>query len=248
MQVNTNNTIKMKAGRIYVPCITVLCVLWLMSACNHTAGPIRTSIAQPCDTGIATGDLLFVALPWNYSIYDSAEGVNAKMNAIADSNNVNYIHVAILETAADSIWVIDATIKHGVDRYPLDTFLSDFTLPNGGYPLFRVMRLAHNSCAAHCVEQAKQYIGRAYDTEFDVNNEALYCSELVYKAYVDGQGKHWFNLCPISFQHDNADVPLYWQELFALINKPVPHGNMGILPGAMVHESCLKPVAAHIER
>lgn len=238
----------MKTGRIYVLCVTILCVLWLMSACNHTAGPIRAAIAQPCDTGIATGDLLFVALPWDYSIYDSAEGVNAKMYAIADSNNVNYIHVAILETAADSVWVIDATIKHGVDRYPLDTFLSDFVLPNGGYPLFHVMRLTDNSHAVQYVEQAKQYIGRAYDVDFDTNNEAQYCSELVYNTYVNKPNDHLFKLSPVSFQKEDGSYPIYWLELFALISKPVPQGNMGILPGTMVHESCLKTVAAHIER
>lgn len=236
----------MKTIKIYLFHIAVVSLLLAAQACSTASTDAAKAETQACDTGIVTGDLLFVALPWDYSIYDNAEGVNAKMNAIADTDNVNYIHVAILETSNDSVWVIDATIKHGVDRYPLDTFLSDFTLPNGAYPLFRIMRLTDNSHASQYVEQAKQYIGRAYDVDFDTNNEAQYCSELVYNAYVNVQNDHLFKLSPISFQKEDGSYPIYWQELFALINKPVPQGKIGILPCAMIEEPFLKPVKTHI--
>lgn len=42
---------------------------------------------------------------------------------------------------ADSVWIIDATIAHGVDRHPLDTFLRVFTLKDGSYPEFIVKRV-----------------------------------------------------------------------------------------------------------
>ena len=119
-----------------------------------------------------TGDLLFVGLPYDFTIGDSTDMSSAITAATGDEEGVNYIHVAILEVDDnDSIWVIDATLKHGVDRYPFSTFLSDFTLDDGSYPQLDVMRLKDNRKAADYVENAKTYCGRAYDIYFLPDNE-----------------------------------------------------------------------------
>ena len=61
---------------------------------------------------VRNGDLIFVGLPVNYgSGSDSmSEAIGA---ATIGDNELNIIHVAILEVQDDSLWVIDATIKHG---------------------------------------------------------------------------------------------------------------------------------------
>ena len=70
---------------------------------------------------IETGDLLFVGLPMNYHSGDNAPSVC--------DGDTNFIHTAILDVdSRGKIWIIDATFKRGVARYPLDTFLVDFTL------------------------------------------------------------------------------------------------------------------------
>ena len=94
------------------------------------------------------------------------------------------IHVAILELQNDSVWVMDATIKRGVDRYPLDDFFQDFTLKDGSLPVFKVMRLKDNSRAGEFVQNAKKYLGLPYDVYFLPDNDAMYCSELVRDSYV----------------------------------------------------------------
>ena len=73
---------------------------------------------------LQTGDLVFVALPLDY-MSDTTEMGSAIAASTGDSVGINYIHVAIAEVANDSVWIIDATLKHGVDRHPLDTFLCD---------------------------------------------------------------------------------------------------------------------------
>ena len=104
----------------------VLAVLILLAGCG-----------QP---RVQSGDLLFVGIPVDYSLEASSMD-NAIVSATGDSNQINYIHVAILEVEDGQTWVIDATVKHGVDRHPLDTFLADFTLKDGSLPLLDVRRV-----------------------------------------------------------------------------------------------------------
>jgi hypothetical protein len=72
---------------------------------------------------VETGDLLFVGIPMNYGDGDMAQAI---ADATSSGDSINFIHAAILEVDEnDTVWVIDATIAHGVDRHPLDTLFSD---------------------------------------------------------------------------------------------------------------------------
>ena len=73
---------------------------------------------------LRTGDLIFVGIPADYSL-DSDSMASAIGEATGEADSLNIIHVAIAEVRQDSVWIIDATIAHGVDRHPLDTFLTD---------------------------------------------------------------------------------------------------------------------------
>ena len=112
-----------------------------------------------CKSGIKTGDLVFVGIPADYSL-DESEMDGAISAATGSKDALNLIHVAILEVGKDTTWIIDATIKHGVARYPLDEFLADFTLSNGGLPILQLMRLADSSNGSLYVANAKKYIGQ----------------------------------------------------------------------------------------
>ncbi len=82
------------------------------------------SCRQP-SAALRNGDLVFVGLPMDYSL--EADSMDAAISASTGKDSLNIIHVAIAEVRGDSTWIIDATIKRGVDRHPLDTFLTDFT-------------------------------------------------------------------------------------------------------------------------
>ncbi|MBQ4230325.1 MAG: hypothetical protein II671_02125, partial [Salinivirgaceae bacterium] len=136
--------------------IFALAILTTISlvGCNR-----NTEKAEPAEVQteqLQTGDLVFVALPLDY-MTDTTDMSSAIVSATGDSNGINYIHVAIAEVANDSIWIIDATLAHGVDRHPLDTFFCDFTLDDGSLPQMDIMRLSDNSNAAKYVENAKQF-------------------------------------------------------------------------------------------
>ena len=101
-------------------------LIFMLCACTRTAPQIQT------------GDLLFIGIPGDYSL-DEGSMSEAIASATGEGSGLNLIHVAILEKDSEGRdWVIDATIKHSVDRHPLDTLKSDFTLKDGSQPVYIV--------------------------------------------------------------------------------------------------------------
>ena len=204
--------------------LLVVAVLSCLSACRKTA-------PAPVEPKIETGDLLFIGIPLNY-------GEDSMASAIADATSsgdeVNFIHTAILEVdSLGAVWVIDATLAHGVDRHPLDTLMADFTLHHPGTETFEVWRLKDSRDAVRFVEQAKASLGEAYDVHFLPDNEMHYCTELVYDAYVDPAGNHLFETVPMNFKDKEGNMPAYWEKLFASLGEEVPQGVPGTNPQMM---------------
>ncbi len=207
---------------------------------------VLTVIAAGCgcapDRALRSGDLVFVQIPEGYDLEDDSMA-GAIGASTADGQSLMTIHVAILEVERDSVWIIDATIKHGTDRYPLDTFLRDFTLKDGSLPHFEIKRADVSAAQAReFVENAKRYLGQPYDVHFLPDNGAMYCSELVYNAYVTADGTHLFSEYPMNFRDASGQMPLYWTQLFALLGQEVPQDVPGTNPQRMSSEPVLRSV------
>lgn len=196
--------------------------------------------------GLRNGDLIFVGLP---VAYDAETGTMdaAISSATGEEGAVNLIHVAIAEVEGDSVWIIDATIAHGVDRHPLDTFLTDFTLRDGSYPEFIVKRVKGIDSDA-AVERAKSFCGRAYDLRFLPDNDDLYCTELVQMSYLDKSGKPVFESEPMNWLAPDGTMPAYWEWLFGQLGMDVPQGLPGTNPQRMAQSGYLVEVPAQIAR
>ena len=190
---------------------------------------------------LRTGDLIFVGIPADYSLDDNSMDA-AIADATGSPDSLNLIHVAIAEVEGDQTWIIDATIKYGVDRHPLDTFLTQFTLKDGSYPVFEVMRLKDDKVAQTAVERAKSFVGTSYDVAFLPDNGALYCTELVQVSYLTDDGSRIFASAPMNFKNAEGEFPVYWQQLFALIGQQIPQDIPGTNPQAMARDPQLKPV------
>ena len=214
--------------------IVFLAALALLAAC------------APKPERLQTGDLIFVGIPADYDL-DASSMDSAITEATGSDTGLNLIHAAIAEVDPEGrVWIIDATIKHGVDRHPLDTFLRDFTLRDGSYPVFKILRLKDNRQAEQYVENAKKQLGLPYDSAFLPDNDALYCTELVYECYRDGNGQPLFQATPMNFKNAEGEFPLYWEQLFALLDQPIPQGIPGTNPQGMAEESVLRPVAVDL--
>lgn len=216
----------MKTKAIYLLLVAGLC----MGACS------------PREDWLQTGDLIFVGIPADYDL-DSDSMDSAITAATGGQTGINLIHTAIAEVDGEGrTWIIDATIKHGVDRHPLDTFLTDFTLKDGSLPVFEIMRLKDDSPAEASVERAKQYLGLPYDVYFLPDNGAMYCTELVQESYLTPDGEPIFHTTPMNFLNPDGEMPVYWEQLFARLGEPVPQGVPGTNPQGMSKEPALRQV------
>lgn len=222
--------------------ITILAAL-LFASCGQVPDAIKP------------GDLLFVAIPADYDPDPQTVVANdpqatatapqaasqplaphsSQATAAGQTPALLFIHAAILDVDTTGIWIIDATIKHGIDRHPLDTFLRDFTLKDGSLPILEVYRLKDQSHIQSYLENTKTYLGEQYDVDFQQDNGKHYCTELIYDSYQQGED-HIFTSGPIDFRNSEGEFPVYWQFLFNLISTPIPQGNEGTLPASMRKE------------
>ena len=202
--------------------------------------PLMLTILAACSpkgNGLRTGDLLFCATP-------GQEGGDTAAGAIAASvghGDIDFIHVAILEVEGDQVWVIDATMKRGVDRHPLDTLVGDFTTADGQKPVLVVKRLKEGF-SEQFIDNAKRHLGEPYDYWFRENNGRMYCSELVRDSYRLPDGSFLFKAKPMNFQDSTGAYPAYWVSLFEELGEPIPQGEPGTNPQDMAGSPLLKEV------
>lgn len=190
-----------------------LLILLLLVACQ---GPMR----------LKTGDLIFVA------------STSGEMDGAISAATGAFTHVAMLEVAGDSLWVIDAHPSHGVSRRTLSSFLEE----NGADAYYSVMRV-RGFDAATAVERAKAFIGLPYDLRFLPGNDAYYCSELVQVCYLSADGAPLFPSAPMNWLAPDGTLPSYWQQNFAALGMDVPQGVPGTNPADMAASPCLALVA-----
>lgn len=221
----------MKTGRIILGLCAAAAFIATTASCESNG---KTE-------SLHTGDLVFVGIPTDYSI-ESGSMDEAIASSTGEAEGLNLIHVAIAEVEGDSTWIIDATVRHGVDRHPLDTFLTDFTLKDGSYPEFIIKRLKDDKEASAYVENAKRFIGQPYDVHFLPENDSMYCSELVRDSYIGKDGSYVFESAPMNFKDADGEFPLYWRQLFALIGSPIPQGIEGTNPSEMSKSTALRDV------
>lgn len=204
---------------------------------------LAVSCGQKVDT-LRTGDLVFVGLPLDYDA--EGDSMDAAISAATgEEGALNLIHVAIAEVDADSVWIIDATIAHGVDRHPLAVFLKDFTLKDGTYPEFIIKRVKGVDTEA-AVQRARTYCGRGYDVRFLPDNEEQYCTELVQNSYLDASGNQVFHSEPMNFCAPDGTMPPYWEWLFGKLGMEVPQGVPGTNPQRMAQSDLLYDVAVKL--
>ena len=215
----------------------LLAMVLLAGLSCKKAAPEAPVAAEP---RIETGDLLFFGIPMNYG----EEGMSGAIAAAtADGDSVNFIHTAILEVDdLGQVWVIDATIAHGVDRHPLDTLFENFVLHRGGPPTIEVMRLKDNSHAKEYVQKAKSFIGEPYDYAFAPDNGAQYCSELVWDTYIRADGTRIFEATPMNFKNEDGEFDPYWIRLFERLQVPIPQDEPGTCPQEIYASEALRPV------
>lgn len=161
-------------------------------------------------------------------IFFTGDNGSSMDDAIGKATGEGYIHVAIVEVDSDgNPWVIEATPKNGVCRDALKVRLSN----EKGRITYK--RLIDSAGVAESVSRAKSLVGAPYDFTFLPDNNAYYCSELVYECYLRPDGSHIFSSKPMNFLDNEGNLPDYWQVLFDSLKMNVPQGINGTNPEDM---------------
>lgn len=166
---------------------------------------------------VQSGDLLFVS---------DTSGMGQAVKA----STGNYTHVALVERVGDSLFLIDATQKHGVDRRPLEkTFANRMPV--------EIYRLTVPFDTATVITRAKALIGKPYDNAFLPGNDAYYCSELIQVVF-----DSLFKSKPMNWRDKDGNLPKYWQKHFKELGIPIPEGVPGTNPTDLSHSPLLKRI------
>ena len=178
---------------------------------------------------LKSGDLIFVP-------EEKGEFSKAIVDATASEDSVKFVHVGIIEV--DSIgnaWVIEASPRDGVREISLRKFME-------GTPNIIVKRLLIDYPTDKMLNRAKSFIGEGYDWWYIPDNGKMYCSELVYEAYLDAEGQHIFEAKPMNFRAPDGSMPEFWVRLFEELGEPIPEGEMGTNPQDIGKSSILETI------
>lgn len=177
---------------------------------------VETSVGQEIAVdSLRQFDLLFV--------------VNPDGNAITESTTATgqlpIDHVGYLDQGC----VREAIPGKGVTL----TKLSDFMKRNiaiDGKPHIFVGRI--NTEVHLSDELASRYDAHIpYDSLYDPDDSAMYCSELIQKALLDKDGHQIFESIPMSFHDASGRILPYWIEFYRKHGREVPEGAPGTNPG-----------------
>ena len=119
------------------------------------------------------GDLYFQSLPRN-----------AVVNAIEGASESPYSHCGILVRKGDEWFVLEAIGP--VMETPLAKWITQAR--DRHYDVFR-LEAEHERNIPAFIKAARKYMGRPYDIRYRMDDEKIYCSELIFKGYRDATGK-----------------------------------------------------------
>ena len=170
------------------------------------------------------GDLLFQDL-------DSSPLCDAIELVTPGYNDANFSHIGLVVSVNDTLKVLEA-IPPTVMLTNLDNFLNR-SFDKDRNPKVIVGRL--KSKYLHSIKEAVAYskskLNIEYDKFFLINNNAYYCSELIYEAFLNDS---IFELKPMTFLHPTTkDTLKVWKEYYSKLGIEIPQNKSGINPGTI---------------
>lgn len=140
-------------------------------------------------------------------------------------------------------WKVLEAVGRGVVLTPLDEFLNRH-LDSIGNPKVMVGRLnaQYQQLIPKAIRIGKGHLGKPYDHYFDFENDAFYCSELIYFAFKEAnEGSDLFLPKPMTYKDpDTGELFGIWDQYFKELGVEVPEGKPGLNPGGMSLEPVLQ--------
>lgn len=173
------------------------------------------------------GDLWFQDLdcgPFCDAIEKVTEGVN----------QAKFSHMGLLVKDSTGNWALLEAVSAGVLLTSIDSFVQR-AADSLGNPKIVVGRISDEKVDIHkAVSRAKSYLGRPYDFVFDLENEGMYCSELMYFSFKDEYEQSIFDIFPMTFKDPDTDEMFpAWIDYYSERNEVIPEGKPGLNPGGI---------------
>ncbi len=153
-----------------------------------------------------------------------------------------FTHIGIVAKDSNDNFVVIEAVRSGVRTTPLKGFL-DKSLDAEDRPKVVAGRLKHpfRRLIPSAIKEAMALKGKPYDKGFVIGNDAYYCSELVYEAFLRANGnKPVFVLEPMTFKDPGTGkIMPAWSEYFSKLGVDVPEGQPGINPGGISRSQVL---------
>jgi len=216
-------------------------IILLLLIITAAIGCRQSLCDRDCNFVLMPGDLLFQDL-------DCGRLCDAIEKVTEGYDQTNFSHVGIVTADDKNNFVVIEAVSSGVEVTPLQTFLERSSDANG-YPKVVVGRLKkpYRHLIPSALREAFLLKGKPYDKVFAVNNEAYYCSELIYEIFRRANDNNpVFTLHPMTFRNpDTMETLPIWQEYFSELGVPVPEGSAGINPGSISRSETLKIIYAY---
>ena len=143
----------------------------------------RKTAAKPNNYEPQEGDLVFQALPLDLDLVVAIEGVTKS----------NYSHVGVLHKRGAEWTVIEAS-GPGVIYTPFDKWKMHGR--NERWAAFR-LKAEHQKHIPQFLTNLHPHAGKAYDFKYELSENKLYCSELIYHAWMKTAGQKMGKLTKI---------------------------------------------------
>jgi hypothetical protein len=193
-----------------------------------------SSVAQSQYAKLKEGDLVFQDLDCG-PLCDAIE-------AVTDGyQGRDFSHVAILVKMNKELRAVEAIGSH-VKSTSLDSLFLRCSDPKK-YLIMRLTKENQFRIPVAC-KYAKTTIGKAYDDRFINDNDSLYCSELIYNAFLNtSKTENLFYLQPMTYKDPKTGTYFpAWIEYYQGLHSFIPEGLQGINPGLLSRSPYLEPV------
>ncbi len=178
---------------------------------------------------LQSGDILFRE--------NTSSALSEAINRVTQiDTHRHYSHMGLVTVENGRILVIHSEPESGVVKEELSDF---FEVKEGQVArvyAYRLMDEYQNSIQS-AIELADTYLGQPYNFTYIIEDEGIYCSELIYLLF---ESAEIFDLEPMTFKDPaSGNFPKAWIEHYRKLKIDIPEGLPGCNPNGMASSTKL---------
>ena len=183
-------------------------------------------------SNILNGDLIFVGA--------QTEDLSGAINRVTQqSEKRNFDHVGLIEKTKDSIFVLHAAPFGGSQREEINHFYHSQTEKNNKIIIFR-LKPEYQYSISNAIIMAKTMLGKEYNWEYIINDQTLYCSDFIERAF---RKDSIFELIPMNFTNPKTGkIDEFWVNFYAKKKLTVPQDEPGTNPNQLAESNKLQEI------